>query len=122
MALGLVDLPTLGEMLSAATGIKDFKKEESLLTVGARILNIERAFNVREGFSRKDDSLPSRFLTEPLKTGPAQGHTFELDEMLDQYYEARGWDKSSGCPTRSTLESLGLASVADQLEKMDKLP
>jgi aldehyde:ferredoxin oxidoreductase len=122
MALGLVDLPTLGEMLSAATGIEDFKNEDYLFTVGARILNVERAFNVREGFGRKDDSLPPRFLTEPLKTGPAQGHTFELDEMLNQYYEARGWDKSTGYPTRSTLESLGLASVADELGKMDKLP
>ena len=106
----------------AATGIEDFKNEDFLFTVGARILNIERAFNVREGFGRKDDSLPPRFLTEPLTSGAAQGHTFELDEMLDQYYEARGWDKSTGYPTRSALESLGLTTVADDLEKWDRLP
>lgn len=122
MALGLVDLPTLGEMLRAATGIEDFQNEDYLFTVGARILNIERAFNVREGFGRKDDSLPPRFLTEPLKSGAAQGHTFELDEMLDQYYEARGWDKSTGYPTRSALERLDLKSVADELATMGKLP
>jgi aldehyde:ferredoxin oxidoreductase len=57
-----------------------------------------------------------------LKSGAAQGHTFELEEMLDQYYEARGWDKSTGHPTRSTLESLGLAAVADELAAMGKLP
>jgi aldehyde:ferredoxin oxidoreductase len=122
MALGLVDLPTLGEMLRAATGIEDFKNEDFLFTVGARILNVERAFNVREGFGRKDDYLPPRFQTEALKSGAAQGHTFESDELLDQYYEARGWDKLTGYPTRATLENLGLKPVADDLEKIDKLP
>ncbi len=77
---------------------------------------------MREGFSRKDDYLPTRFLTEPLKTGPAKGHVFEMDQLLDEYYEARGWDKETGYPTRSTLESLGLAPVADELATLGKLP
>ena len=122
MALGLIDLPTLREMLFAATGIEAFNDEDYLLKVGARILNVERAFNMREGFSRKDDYLPTRFLTEPLETGPAKGHVFEMDQLLDEYYEARGWDKETGYPTRSTLESLGLAPVADELATLGKLP
>ena len=89
MGLGLVVQKSLGEMLRAATGIEDFKNEDFLFTVGSRILNIERAINVREGFGRKDDTLPPRFLTEPLTSGAAKAHKFEFDEMLDQYYEAR---------------------------------
>ena len=46
----------------------------------------------------------------------------ELEQMLDDYYEERGWDKETGNPKRPKLESLGLKSVADELEKMDKLP
>lgn len=45
-----------------------------------------------------------------------------MDQMLDDYYETRGWDKKTGNPTRAKLESLGLKSVADELEKLNKLP
>jgi len=122
MALGLIDVPTLGKMLCAATGMVDFKDEDYLFTVGARILHIERAFNVREGFSRKDDYLPPRFQSEPLPSGPVQGHTVEMDQLLDEYYEARGWDKKTGYPTRSALERLDLKPVADELATMGRLP
>jgi aldehyde:ferredoxin oxidoreductase len=42
--------------------------------------------------------------------------------MLDNYYELRGWDKKTGLPTRAKLETIGLGDVADQLEKMNRLP
>lgn len=45
-----------------------------------------------------------------------------MDRMLDDYYEARGWDKKTGNPTRTKLESLGLKFAADELEKIGKLP
>lgn len=122
MSLGLIDMPELKEMLYAATGIEDFYNEDNLLKIGERIWNIERAFNVREGFSRQDDALPQRFSHEKLANGPVKGQVVDMDRLLDDYYEARGWDKSSGNPQRSKLESLGLKSVADELEGLGKLP
>ena len=92
-------------MLKAATGIS--YNEESLLTVGERIWNLERLFNIKAGFSGKDDTLPQRMLKEPMKKGPTKGQVCKLNEMLPEYYEIRGWDKK-GVPTEDTLKSLGL--------------
>ena len=63
-----------------------------------------------EGFTRKDDSFPKRVLEEPIKAGPSKGALIsqaDLDEMLDEYYEERGWDKD-GIPTPAKLEQLGI--------------
>ena len=103
-------------ILFAATGIEAFAQREYLLEVGERIWNMERAFNIREGFGRKDDYLPKRFAEESPQRGPAAGQTHNTDVMLDDYYTARGWDLRTGAPTRQTLERLGLHSVADDLE------
>ena len=65
--------------------------EEDVMVAGERIYNLERHFNNLAGFDGSDDSLPERFLTEPA-SGPAEGHICELDQMKEQYYEARGWD------------------------------
>jgi aldehyde:ferredoxin oxidoreductase len=81
---------------------------EGLFQIGERINNLERLFNVREGFSRKDDTLPDRFIKEPLPDGPSKGSTVDLDSMLDEYYEARGWDVRTGYPQEKKLISLGL--------------
>jgi len=86
--------------LTALTG-ENFTEEE-LLNCGERIVNLERCFNVREGFSRKDDQLPQRFLKEPL-----EGSTVELDRMLSKYYRLRGWSKQ-GTPRKEKLKELGL--------------
>lgn len=94
-------------MLTAATGIT--YTGEDLMTVGERIWNLERLFNVREGFGRKDDTLPDRLLKEPLTVGPTRGQVVELEPMLDEYYRFRGWDQE-GRPTERTLERLGLRS------------
>ncbi len=88
-----------------------------LLKLGERVYNLERAFNVREGISRKDDALPPRLMKEPIKDGPSKGQRVsqeELDHMLDHYYRMRGWD-SNGKPTRAKLEELGLADIADDI-------
>jgi len=92
-------------------------KPMELVTIGERVFNVCRAFNVREGFSRKDDTLPER-LSEPLPDGPYKGQRItyeELQSMLDDYYEVRGWDKKSGVPTSTKLRELGLGFVADKL-------
>lgn len=64
---------------------------EELLKCGERVYNLERYYNNLNGFDRQDDSLPKRFLTEPSKAKGSEGHVCELDKMLDEYYEARGW-------------------------------
>ena len=74
--------------------------EESLREVTRRLITLERRFNIREGFSRKDDTLPSRFLNEPLPEGMAEGKKVEgLDIMLDEYYEIMGWDREGNPPS-----------------------
>jgi aldehyde:ferredoxin oxidoreductase len=121
MALNLVDLNSLQEMLYAATGIEAFNSQDYLYAAGERIWNIERCFNVREGFGRSDDYLPGRFLHEPLERGPVKGQVVEMDRLLDDYYDVRGWDKATGYPKREKLESLGLKAAADELAKLGRL-
>lgn len=111
----------IGSILYAATGVEEFRNPGYLWLVGERVYNIERAFNVRDGFSRRDDWLPERFQKTPFPRQPAMGQVFELDRLLDDYYSARGWDSRTGIPTRGKLEELGLGYVADELEKLGRL-
>jgi aldehyde:ferredoxin oxidoreductase len=71
---------------------------------------MERLFNLKAGFSRKDDTLPSRILNEPIKSGPSKGEIEELDKMLDEYYSLRGWDKN-GVPTKNKLKELDIEDL-----------
>ena len=80
---------------------------ERLLEVGERIWNLERQFNMQAGFTGKDDNLPQRLLKDAAKTGPAAGLTNQLDKMLPEYYEVRGWTPE-GVPSNETLERLGV--------------
>ena len=109
----------LAKLYNGVTGLGIGANEVN--TIGERITNLERAFNIREGLSRKDDTLPDRFLKEPMPSGPSKGQVVNLDLMLDEYYEVRGWDKVSGFPTREKLEQLGLKEVADELDSLGKL-
>ena len=93
------------KLIKCVTGIEF--TEQDVWTVGERIFNLERLFNMREGFSRKDDTLPERFLTEPFHEGPSAGHTVPIEQLLDDYYRVRGWDVN-GSPTKETLARLGL--------------
>lgn len=72
---------------------------------------LKRCFNIREGLTRKDDTIPAR-LKEPLPTGVSKGQAVtDIDIMIDEYYDAVGWDKETGIPYRETLEDLGLTEV-----------
>ncbi|HOY74412.1 MAG TPA: aldehyde ferredoxin oxidoreductase family protein [Deltaproteobacteria bacterium] len=82
---------------------------------GERIFNLARAFNVREGLRRKDDTLPARLLEDPLPDGPAAGLTVNLEPLLDAYYDFRGWDRRTGIPTEEKLRELKLDFVINQL-------
>jgi aldehyde:ferredoxin oxidoreductase len=119
--VGWVHPKDLAPALSFATGISyNFQK---LMECGERICNVEKAFNARLGLTRKDDTVPVRFLEEPVQKGPRRGKTLGsiLPTMLDEYYEARGWDKETGLPKRSKLESLGLKEIANELGQMGRL-
>jgi len=105
------------KFLVAATGFNEFSDPAYLDLVGERILCLERSFNVREGFSRKDDTLPARMLTEPLKNaGPATGQVIKLDKLLDEYYDALGYSPQ-GIPTEEKLRQLGLEWVIEDIKK-----
>lgn len=109
-------LQDLADLFSHATGIET--DVDRLLLAGERICNLERLFNLREGFTRADDTLPGRLLKEAIKGPEGDLHTVDLDRMLDDYYRARGWDPQ-GVPLPDTLARLGLeapeiTTVADE--------
>jgi aldehyde:ferredoxin oxidoreductase len=93
---------------TAATGIpytiEDFEQ------IGERTWNLERLWNLKAGFTKADDSLPKRLLTEGHKSGPSAGVTVDLDAMLPVYYSERGWDEE-GVPSSEKLQELGLANL-----------
>jgi aldehyde:ferredoxin oxidoreductase len=112
---GMTIKETYAEMINAVTGW-NFTTEE-VERIGERIYNVERAFNVREGVSRKEDKLPYRVMEEPVPNGPHRGMRCsreELDQMLDEYYRLRGWT-DQGIPTEEKLHELQLDFVADDL-------
>jgi aldehyde:ferredoxin oxidoreductase len=86
---------------------------EEFLKVGERVWNIIRLFNIREGITRKDDTIPERFIKDPLPSGPAKGHRVtsdDLNKMLEDYYRLRGWT-DEGKPTKTKLLELNLEDI-----------
>jgi aldehyde:ferredoxin oxidoreductase len=116
MALAPTATVTSAALVEAVTGLP-FSADD-IVRVGERVNNLARAFNVREGFTRADDTLPERLMTEPLLAGSSKGHYIskeDLNVMLDEYYAERGWDVKTGVPTREKLVDLGLEYAAEQL-------
>ena len=96
-SFNFVPVVLVPELINAAAGT-GFTLED-LRTIVRRIIALERTFNLREGFSRKDDTLPPRLLNEPLPEGMAEGKKVEgLDLMLDDYFAIRGWSKEGVPP------------------------
>jgi len=90
-------------ILSAVTGVT--YTSEDLMFVGERIWNVERLYNLREGFSKEDDILPARFFEEKVN-----GRVIDREEFLKtrtEYYRMRGWD-DDGVPKERTLKRLGI--------------
>jgi aldehyde:ferredoxin oxidoreductase len=109
-ALTLTDLV---EVVQAITGWETSLWE--LLKVGERAVTMARVFNLREGFGRKDDTLPDR-LFAPLESGALKGVGIdrqEFEDLLTLYYEAMGWDPRDGVPTRGKLAELNLFWLDD---------
>jgi len=93
----------LSSMMNLTTGA-GYTPEE-VLQAADRVYTLERMFLMKAGST--EDTLPHRMLHEPLPDGPAKGMVAELDKMLPEFYERRGWDEN-GWPTQEKLESLGL--------------
>ena len=101
-----MSLKELCQLVNAATGF-DYPSVKDFEGMGERINTLCRLFNVREGLSRAQDTLPARNLSQPLSGGPARGQVVDLDPLLDEYYDLMGWDRS-GIPSPETLARLGL--------------
>jgi aldehyde:ferredoxin oxidoreductase len=95
-------------VLTAVTGIPYATGD--LIKAGERVYNLERLYNNREGFTRKDDTLPARLLTEAPTEGPSRGWVSNLEPMLNEYYRSRGWDEN-GVPKPAKLAELGLENL-----------
>lgn len=95
----------IADFYSAVVG--EAYSEDDVRKLGERVFNLEREFNRRLGFDRKDDTLPRRLTHEPHGEGIGEGNVVPLEEMLDRYYELRGWTQD-GLPTERKLKELGL--------------
>ncbi len=103
---GLVDREFLTSALRHATDI-DYTVD-NVVEAALRVITLERLYNIREGLKPWMDTLPSRFLEEPMPEGPARGMTVKLWDMLGEAYAEFGWDEN-GIPSDETLRMLGLA-------------
>ena len=102
----------LAKLLSAATGIEF--DEAKLVEAADRIYTLERAFNIRQGITRKHDRLPQKPDMKDTRQGEEELEKHE--KMLTQYYRVHGSDPDTGIPTREWLEQMGLKYVADELD------
>ncbi len=107
------------DILNTVTGM-DITLEEAHETA-ERIWNVIRAFSIREGARRKEDTLPQRFLFEPIPDGPSKGMVITaevLEQMKDEYYDIRGWDRTTGIPLPEHLIKLDLPGIAEDMRSI----
>ena len=106
---GGLNIDNYADMLSALTGWEIDGWE--LLKVGERVTNLQRLFNMREGFGRDDDLIPERVRKIPsfgIYKDEQRCAIKDYEGMLNEYYEARGWDSITGKPSKDKLRELGL--------------
>ncbi len=104
-----LNIDNYADMLSALTGWEIDGWE--LLKVGERVTNLQRLFNMREGFGRNDDLIPERVRKIPsfgIYKDEQRCAIKDYEGMLNEYYEARGWDLITGKPSKDKLRELGL--------------
>lgn len=107
--------PTIAQLINATTGWH-FEYED-VDRIGERAHTIKKAFNIREGWHRGDDTLPYRWMHDPMTKGPSAGHVTtekELEYMKDLYYQAKGWTKEGLIP-KEKLIALGMPDVAEEI-------
>lgn len=108
---------TIVEWLNWVTGWK--MNLEEFMRTGERIYNLKRLYNVREGISRKDDTLPPRILTHKRGEGGSAESLPPLGELLSRYYKYRGWNEL-GIPEEEKIKELDLTEEAKFLQRRTK--
>lgn len=111
-----LDEEQMARLFETATGISMNKGD--LMEAGRRTVTLERAYNIRNGYTRENDILPWRIMNEPASNSKDKESVTskeELHEMLNRYYELHDWDHETGMPTVNTLQELGLEDVAEEL-------
>ena len=107
--------PTIVKLINATTGWNlDY---DDIDQIGSRAVTMKKAFNIREGWKRSDDTLPWRWMHEPMTKGASAGHVTteeELEYMKDLYYKAKGWTKEGLIPKEKLIQ-LGMEDVAEQI-------
>jgi aldehyde:ferredoxin oxidoreductase len=106
---GGITIDHWADFIAALTGW-DFDGNK-LLQAGERAVNMQRLFNIREGITARDDFLPERVRAVPAFGKYASERDCairDLEGMLSDYYQARGWDPATGAPTEAKLRELGL--------------
>ena len=107
----------IAKLYNIVTGIPMTGNELKL--AGERINNLARLYNIREGLTRKDDTLPPRVMKDPIPSGVSKGSYVseeELNILLDGYYQARGWTKD-GVPKKAKISELGLDEYSNLTQK-----
>jgi len=107
-----VEPQSKADLINAACGL-DWSVDD-LMRFGERSWNIKRVINNRMGLTAKNDKLPKALLT-PMPDGGSEGYVPDLEGMLNAYYEVRGWDKSTGKPSREKLIALGMDDIAQDI-------
>lgn len=108
---GIVDFSKIAEEYTAITGIETTK--EDVLETGERIWYLERLLNLKLGLRVEEDTLPKRFVEEPLDEGPVKGVTCPINQLLKLFYQYRDLDPQSGYPSKNRISRLGLDVMLD---------
>jgi len=123
LSMDMLNHQLAAEIYTATTGINITVNE--MTQAAQRVIHIEKCFNAREGIRKVDDSLPDRFLKEPLRKGDTAGQVVDLEPMLFEYYQLRGIDLETGIPAPSKLREIGLEAPARDMEvliRMNNIP
>ncbi|MFX0197280.1 MAG: aldehyde ferredoxin oxidoreductase C-terminal domain-containing protein, partial [Candidatus Hodarchaeota archaeon] len=110
LSMDMLNHQLAAEIYTATTGFNTTAEE--MTQAAQRIIHLERCFNARESIRKMDDTLPGRFLHEPLQKGATAGQVVDLEPMLLEYYQLRGIDPETGISTPSKLRELGLDKPA----------
>jgi aldehyde:ferredoxin oxidoreductase len=105
----MLPFDSMVDMVNAQTGW-DIDVEQ-LLKAGERVFQLQRALSCKLGISAKDDVMPELAL-RPIPDGGQEGHVPDMGKMLPDYYGIRDWNRDTGKPSRSRLESLGMPEIA----------
>ena len=90
-SMDVIDFDLAAEAYSGLLG-KEITAQD-LWLVCSHVSQVEREFNLREGLTREDDTLPERFVGKPIPDGPSKGTIIDIDRLVEDYYEVKGWEQ-----------------------------